>query len=134
MTTSVRGWIINTTHAVDERLEPCRCRAGAFEFLLSGSLRHEGVQAAVAYGRGSLEMGDMLSNLSAKPMEVDLLGRTGHVHEGFMAAATFLHCNTAAALATAARDFPGWPLVVTGHSMGGTQAPATCHYPTSCCP
>ena len=68
--------------------------------------------------RGSLEIGDMLSNLSAQPMEAVLLGRAGRVHEGMMSAATYVHCNTGAALADAARRFPGWPLLVTGHSMG----------------
>lgn len=43
----------------------------------------------------------------------------GKVHEGMMGAATFVHCNTAAALEAAAQAHPGWPLVVTGHSMGG---------------
>lgn len=43
----------------------------------------------------------------------------GKVHEGMMAAATFVHCNTAAALQAAAQKHPGWPLIVTGHSMGG---------------
>ncbi len=61
----------------------------------------------------------MLSNLSAQPMETTLLGRPGRVHEGMLSAATYVHCNTGAALADAARRFPGWPLLVTGHSMGG---------------
>ncbi len=41
------------------------------------------------------------------------------VHEGMMAAATFVHCNTAEALEAAAQQFPGWPVLVTGHSYGG---------------
>ena len=61
----------------------------------------------------------MLSDLSANPMEVTLAGMHGKVHEGLMAAATYIHCNTGAALHKAATDFPGWPLLVTGHSMGG---------------
>ena len=36
-----------------------------------------------------------------------------------MSAATFVHCNSAAALESVAHTHPGWPLVVTGHSMGG---------------
>jgi len=44
---------------------------------------------------------------------------TGKVHEGMMSAATFVHCNSAAALESVAHTHPGWPLVVTGHSMGG---------------
>ena len=43
----------------------------------------------------------------------------GKVHEGMMSAATFVHCNSAAALESVAHTHPGWPLVVTGHSMGG---------------
>ncbi|KAK9824447.1 hypothetical protein WJX72_010311 [[Myrmecia] bisecta] len=69
--------------------------------------------------RGSLEVGDVLSDLSANPMEVCLVGVQGRVHPGMMAAATYVHCNTAQALEAAARNFPGWPLFLTGHSMGG---------------
>lgn len=36
-----------------------------------------------------------------------------------MGAATFVHCNTASALEEAARRCPGWPVVLTGHSLGG---------------
>lgn len=39
--------------------------------------------------RGSLETGDVLMDLTAKPMEVfGLLGTQGLVHEGMMSAAT----------------------------------------------
>ena len=41
------------------------------------------------------------------------------VHEGMMAAATFVHCNTVDALQAAAQQFPSWPVLVTGHSYGG---------------
>jgi hypothetical protein len=41
------------------------------------------------------------------------------VHQGLMSAATFVHCNTADALAQASAQHPGWPLLVTGHSLGG---------------
>ena len=43
----------------------------------------------------------------------------GKVHEGMMEAATFVHCNAAAALEKAGQQFQGWPLFVTGHSLGG---------------
>ena len=43
----------------------------------------------------------------------------GNVHEGMMEAATFVHCNAAAVLEKAGRQFQGWPLFVTGHSLGG---------------
>lgn len=69
----------------------------------------------------------MLSNLSAQPMETTLLGRPGRVHEGMLSAATYVHCNTGAALADAARRFPGWPLLVTGHSMGGAHTGRNLH-------
>ena len=61
----------------------------------------------------------MLSNLSARPMEVTLCGVSGRVHEGMMAAATYVHCSTAPALAAAAAAHPGWPILCVGHSMGG---------------
>ncbi len=72
--------------------------------------------------RGSIQVNDALSDLSAIPMEVTLAGMHGKVHEGLMAAATYIHCNTGAALQKAAADFPGWPLLITGHSMGGEHA------------
>jgi len=52
--------------------------------------------------RGSLAASDLLSNLSARPMEVSLLGAQGRAHEGMMRAATYVHCSTAAALEKAA--------------------------------
>jgi len=76
---------------------------------------------AGAFRRGSLEIGDMLGNLTAAPMETTLLGRQGRVHEGMLSAATYVHCNTGGALEDAARRFPGWPLLITGHSMGGAR-------------
>lgn len=69
--------------------------------------------------RGSLEVGDVLSDLKAEPMDIHLLGRHGKVHEGIMSAATYVHCNTAGALQQAAHEHPGTPLLITGHSMGG---------------
>lgn len=64
-------------------------------------------------------MGDIFSDISAAALEVTLLGCAGQVHEGIMAAATYVHSNTAQALQRAAAEFPGWPLLVTGHSLGG---------------
>jgi hypothetical protein len=61
----------------------------------------------------------MLSNLSANPMEVFLLGCSGRAHTGMMEAATFVRSNTHAALEQAGRLYPGWPLFITGHSLGG---------------
>ena len=39
--------------------------------------------------------------------------------QGIFSAATFIHCNTQEALQEAARRCPGWPLLLTGHSLGG---------------
>lgn len=71
--------------------------------------------------RGSLELGDLLTDLHAKPIAVHLpcLEGEAHVHEGMLRAAAFVHCNTADTLARASREHPGWPLFVTGHSLGG---------------
>lgn len=48
-----------------------------------------------------------------------------------MEAATYVHCNTSEALAEAARRFPGWPLLVTGHSMGGSLSIHCCSRPSA---
>lgn len=78
-------------------------------------------QRLVLTVRGSLELGDLLTDLHAKPIAVHLpcLEGEAYVHEGMLRAAAFVHCNTAETLARAARDYPGWPLFVTGHSLGG---------------
>lgn len=74
--------------------------------------------------RGSLELGDLLTDLHAKPIAVQLPILDGehaqcHVHEGMLRAAAYVHCNTADALVEASGRFPDWPLFVTGHSLGG---------------
>ena len=40
-----------------------------------------------------------------------------------MAAATYVHSNTASTLQRAAAKHPGWPLLLTGHSLGGAHHP-----------
>jgi hypothetical protein len=47
------------------------------------------------------------------------MGVDGWVHQGIMAAATYIHCCTKDALDAAAAKYPGWPILVTGHSLGG---------------
>eukprot|EP00890_Picochlorum_soloecismus_P001589 jgi/Picsp_1/2430/NSC_05890-R1_alpha beta-hydrolase len=69
--------------------------------------------------RGSLEIGDLLSDVTAHPLKVELMGVDGWVHQGIMAAATYIHCCTKDALDAAAEKYPGWPILVTGHSLGG---------------
>eukprot|EP00892_Ulva_mutabilis_P008900 jgi/Ulvmu1/6382/UM003_0010.1 len=78
-------------------------------------------QRLVLTVRGSLELGDLLTDLHAKPIAVHLpcLEGEAHVHEGMLRAAAFVHCNTAETLARASRDHSDWPLFVTGHSLGG---------------
>eukprot|EP00887_Chlorella_sp_A99_P004794 scaffold4.g4794.t1 len=70
--------------------------------------------------RGSLQLGDLLSDLSAAPFFFELVeGVEGHVHSGMLSAASYVQCATAEALAAAGERFPGWPLLLTGHSLGG---------------
>ena len=76
-------------------------------------------QCVVVSIRGSLEPGDLLSNLSAHPLEMSLQGVDGFVHEGIFAAATYIHCSTKDALEQASKIVPGWPVMVCGHSLGG---------------
>ena len=42
-----------------------------------------------------------------------------------MQAATFVHTNAYEALQAAAVRFPGWPVMLTGHSMGGIHSATT---------
>ena len=41
------------------------------------------------------------------------------VHQGMLVAASYVHCATQAALEAAATQVPGWPILLTGHSLGG---------------
>ena len=66
-------------------------------------------------------MGDLLSDLTALPMEVQLGGADGWVHEGILKSATYVQCATQGALEAAAQRCPGWPLLICGHSLGGTR-------------
>jgi len=76
--------------------------------------------------RGTLEIGDLLSDLAAHPMEIELGGVDGWVHPGILAAASYIHCTTEAALKEAAKKCPGWPVLITGHSLGGGVAALLC--------
>ncbi|KAL4425884.1 hypothetical protein ABPG75_009900 [Micractinium tetrahymenae] len=76
-------------------------------------------QCIVVSIRGSLQLGDLLSDLHAAPMEIDIAGSDGWVHQGIFSAATYVQCSTQAALQEAARRCPGWPVLLTGHSLGG---------------
>lgn len=48
-----------------------------------------------------------------------IFATAAQVHEGMMQAATFVHTNAYEALQAAAERFSGWPVMLTGHSMGG---------------
>eukprot|EP00879_Flechtneria_rotunda_P006721 GHRR01007061.1.p1 GENE.GHRR01007061.1~~GHRR01007061.1.p1 ORF type:complete len:622 (+),score=264.83 GHRR01007061.1:212-2077(+) len=69
--------------------------------------------------RGSLEVGDLETDVTAAPLAFEFQGVAGWVHEGLLAAAAYVVSNTVDALAEAADRHPGWPLVVAGmwHSM-----------------
>ena len=69
--------------------------------------------------RGSMQLGDVMTDVSAQPILMHFGEVVGKVHEGLLSAATYVHCSTAKALAAAAKECPGWPLLVAGHSLGG---------------
>lgn len=69
--------------------------------------------------RGSLELGDLMSDVAAHPLEIKLMDVEGWVHQGIMSAATYIQCSVKEALEEAAGIYPGWPVLVTGHSLGG---------------
>jgi hypothetical protein len=64
--------------------------------------------------RGSLEVGDLETDITAAPLAFEFQGVAGWVHEGLLAAAAFVVANTVDALAEASARHPGWPLVVAG--------------------
>lgn len=69
--------------------------------------------------RGSLQVGDLLSDVNAASVKKTMSGETGWVHEGMLASASFIHCCIKDALSKACSLRPGWPVLVTGHSLGG---------------
>lgn len=69
--------------------------------------------------RGSLQVGDLLSDVNASSVERTMLGGTGWVHEGMLASASYIHCCVKDVLSKACARLPGWPVLVTGHSLGG---------------
>lgn len=78
---------------------------------------------ALAYlemqSRGSIETGDLITDVTGQPLNVSFGGISGKVHSGAMSAATYVQCCTRSTLQKAARDCPGWPLLIAGHSLGG---------------
>lgn len=69
--------------------------------------------------RGSLEIGDLLSDVTANSIKVTMLGVSGWVHEGIFTSATYIQCCTKELLRQMAETYPDWPILVTGHSLGG---------------
>ncbi|GMH33064.1 hypothetical protein BSKO_00898 [Bryopsis sp. KO-2023] len=69
--------------------------------------------------RGSLETGDVITDVTGQPLSVTIGGTSGTVHIGVMSAATYVQCSIQDALKEAAEKVPGWPLLITGHSLGG---------------
>jgi hypothetical protein len=68
--------------------------------------------------RGSLEVSDLYTDMAAAPVPWTFNGVRGFVHEGLLAAATYVHASVAGALAEAARRCPGAPVLLTGAGAG----------------
>lgn len=69
--------------------------------------------------RGTLEVGDVLSDISANPVRMRASGAEGWAHDGFFKSAQHVLQAVQPALRQAAQQFPGRPLLITGHSLGG---------------
>lgn len=69
--------------------------------------------------RGSLQVGDLLSDVNASSVQKTMLGGMGWVHEGMLASASYIHCCVKDVLSKACARRPGWTVLVTGHSLGG---------------
>ena len=88
--------------------------------------------------RGSLEVGDLCTDLEAQSQPFHLLslasqaseaidstvGQKGevqvhHVHKGLLSAALFVAASTSSVLTHATEgEYRGWPLIISGHSLG----------------
>eukprot|EP00210_Caulerpa_lentillifera_P007102 g6795.t1 len=69
--------------------------------------------------RGSMEMGDLVTDISGAPIKVEIGGVSGLVHEGSMVSAIYIQCNTETTLQRLLQEHPDWSLFITGHSIGG---------------
>lgn len=69
--------------------------------------------------RGTLQLGDYSTVLDATSLDVNVLGVDTKVHSGMYRSAENLMGVTLPALQVAAAQVPGWPVMVTGHSLGG---------------
>lgn len=69
--------------------------------------------------RGTLEVGDVLSDVSAHPVRMRAGDAEGWAHDGFFKSAQHVLEAVQPALRDAAERFPGRPLLITGHSLGG---------------
>lgn len=66
-----------------------------------------------------MQAGDLFSDMSVRSKPTRFGKLQGHVHEGMYKAAHFVRDMVADALDQASVRFPGWPLLITGHSLGG---------------
>ena len=57
--------------------------------------------------------------MCAQPARTTLGGQQGWVHAGIYKAACSVLKAALGALEEAGRRVPGWPLLITGHSLGG---------------
>jgi len=81
----------------------------------------EANKCVVVAVRGSLQIGDLLSDVNASSVRRTMLGVEGWIHEGMLTSASYIHCCIKDVLSKeCARDQRrGWPVLVTGHSLGG---------------
>jgi hypothetical protein len=75
--------------------------------------------------RGTLENNDMITDVVSRPIEARFPKEAsnpsivGYVHSGIMAAANFVLEQSLPYLQEAVKSNPNYPILVTGHSMGG---------------
>jgi hypothetical protein len=72
--------------------------------------------------RGTNDVGDLTTNLSAEAVPWDADGKTGLVHKGFRDAARAIVKLAGPILIRLHRDHPDAPMIVTGHSLGAALA------------
>jgi hypothetical protein len=67
----------------------------------------------------SITVSDWWSDLAGRQLQLEAAGVVGYAHEGTLAAALYMLERVKAVLTEAADQVPGWPVLVTGHSLGG---------------
>ena len=72
--------------------------------------------------RGTLSIGDIVTDFNHEPREYQTDGINGYIHEGLFHGAQFVHKLATKTLINACQQYGEYQVVITGHSMGAGAA------------